>query len=296
MKPADFALLAAICFVWALNLVVTRWAVTDVGVPPLFFAFVRVTLLAAVLAPFLLPAPRQLGMMFLIAMGMAGLQFCFLFIGLQLATASVGAVIGQLGVPFVTILSIMFLGEQIGWKRGLGIVLSFAGVMIIVLDPAEFRLTTGVIFLTAAALAGAVGNILMKRIEPMPAMRMQAWIGLFSIVPLVAMSLLWEHDQPRAYLSGDWRPWAASIFAVIGVSIFSHGSFYRLIKRYDVTLVSPLTLMTPVMGVILGVVALNEPLTARLVIGAVIAIAGVGVISARRNKRFPEATVGDKIA
>jgi O-acetylserine/cysteine efflux transporter len=296
MKLADLALLAAICFVWALNLVVTRWAVTDVGVPPLFFAFVRVTLLAAVLVPFLLPAPRQLGMMFLIAMGMAGLQFCFLFIGLQMATASVGAVIGQLGVPFVTILSIMFLGEQIGWKRGLGIVLSFAGVMIIVLDPSEFHLTTGVLFLTAAAFAGAVGNILMKRIEPMPAMRLQAWIGLFSILPLLAMSLLWEHDQPRAYLSADWRPYAASIFAVVGVSIFSHGSFYRLLKRYEVTLISPLTLMTPVMGVILGVIALGEPLTARLVIGAVIAIAGVGVISGRPNRRFPEATVGDKIA
>jgi O-acetylserine/cysteine efflux transporter len=53
--------------------------------------------------------------------------------------------------------------------------------------------------------------------------------------------------------------------------------------------------MTPVMGVLLGILLLGEPVTPRLVIGAVIAIAGVGVISVRRNRRFPEAAVGDKI-
>ena len=37
----DFMLLFAVCFVWGLNLVVTRWVVADAGVPPIFFAGVR---------------------------------------------------------------------------------------------------------------------------------------------------------------------------------------------------------------------------------------------------------------
>src|SRR5689334_10905195 len=131
MKPGDFGLLAAVCLAWALNLVVTRWAVTELSIPPLFFACVRVGLVAIVLSPFLLPAPRQIGRVFLIAMGMAGLQFGLLFTGLSTASASVAAVIGQLGVPFTTILSIAILGEQIGWKRSVGIIMSFLGVMII---------------------------------------------------------------------------------------------------------------------------------------------------------------------
>jgi O-acetylserine/cysteine efflux transporter len=295
MKPADFALLFAVCLFWALNLIVTRWSVTAGGVPPVFFAAVRVSLLAAVLAPFLLPAPRQMGLMFLIAMGMAGIHFALLFLGLATSTAGVAAVIGQLGVPFTTILSVMFLGEQIGWRRGLGIVMSFVGVMIIVADPSQFSLTFGALYLTGSAFIGAIANILMKRIDPMPAMRLQAWIGLYSILPLLGLSLLVETDQPAAYLAGDWRVYAASIFAVAGVSIFAHGNFYRLLKKYEVTLLSPLTLMTPVLGVVLGVLLLGEPLTFRLVIGAAIAIAGVGVISVRRNWRFPEAAVGDKM-
>jgi O-acetylserine/cysteine efflux transporter len=295
MKPADFALLFAVCLFWALNLIVTRWTVTAGGVPPVFFAAVRVSLLAAVLAPFLLPAPRQMGLMFLIAMGMAGIHFGLLFLGLATSTAGVAAVIGQLAVPFTTLLSVMFLGERIGWRRGLGIVMSFVGVMIIVADPSQFSLTLGAVYLTGAALIGAIANILMKRIEPMPAMRLQAWIGLYSILPLLGLSLLVETGQPAAYLAGDWRVYAASIFAVGGVSIFAHGNFYRLLKKYEVTLISPLTLMTPVLAVVLGVLLLGEPLTLRLVIGAAIAIAGVAVISVRRNWRFPEAAVGDKI-
>ena len=39
----DFILLAAVCFVWGLNLVVTRWVIVDAGLPPLFFAALRFT-------------------------------------------------------------------------------------------------------------------------------------------------------------------------------------------------------------------------------------------------------------
>jgi len=295
MKPADFALLCAVCLMWALNLIVTRWMVTEGGVPPFFFAAVRVGLLAAVLSPFLFPAPRQIGLTFLIAMGLGAFQFGLMFAGLVTAGAGVAGVIGQLGVPFTTILSVMLLGERIGLYRGAGIVMSFAGVMIIVFDPGGFSFTIGVLYLTLAAFVGSIANILMKHIDPMPAMRLQGWVGLFSFPPLLAMSLLTETGQGDAYLSGDWRVYAASVFAVAGVSVFAHGNFYRLLKRYEVTLVSPLTLMTPVLSVILGVILLGEPLTIRLVIGAAIAIAGVAVIGMRPNRRFPEAAVGDKI-
>jgi O-acetylserine/cysteine efflux transporter len=269
--------------------------VTEGGVPPIFFAAMRVTLLAIVLSPFLLPAPRQIGTMFLIAMGMAGVHFGLLFMGLATSTAGVAAVIGQLGVPFTTILSIIFLGEKIGIYRSVGIVLAFGGVMIIVVDPRQFDLTVGVFYLVGAAFVGAAANILMKRIDPMPAMRLQAWIGLFSIAPLLGLSLATESRQLEAYAALDWRIYLATAFAVGGVSIFAHGSFYSLIKRYEVTLLSPLTLMTPVMTVALGVAFLGEHATMQMLVGGVMALAGVGLIGMRRNRRFPEAAVGDKI-
>jgi O-acetylserine/cysteine efflux transporter len=295
MKPADFGLLFVVCLVWALNLVITRWTVTVADVPPIFFAGVRLGLVGLVLAPFLFPAPRQIGLMFLIGMGMGAVQFGLLFLGLANASASAAAVIGQLGVPITTIFSVMFLGEQIGWRRGIGIVMSFAGVMIIAIDPEKFTLTLGMIFLVMAAVSSSAASVLMKRIEPMSAMKLQAWVGTFSVIPLMTMSFAMETGQAEAVLSGNPLIYLSTAFAVLAVSIFGHGTFYRMIKKYDVTLISPLTLMTPIWGVILGITMLGEPLTAKLIIGAVVALAGVGVIMVRPNRRFPEAPVGDKI-
>jgi O-acetylserine/cysteine efflux transporter len=295
MKPRDFGLLFLVCLIWALNLVLTRWTVTAMHVPPVFFAAVRLGLVGLCLAPFLFPAPRQMGVMFLIAMGMGAVQFGLLFMGLANASASAAAVIGQLGVPITTLFSMVFLGETIGWRRGLGIVMSFAGVMIIAIEPDKFSLSLGLIFLLLAAVSSSGASILMKRIDPMPALRLQAWVGTFSVLPLLAMSFATETGQLAPFLSGDWRVWASTAFAVLAVSIFGHGTFYRMIKSYDVTLISPLTLMTPIWGVGLGITLLDEPLTPRLILGAVVALAGVAVIMVRPNKRFPAAPVGDKI-
>jgi O-acetylserine/cysteine efflux transporter len=295
MKPADLALLTVVCLVWALNLVITRWTLSDAGVQPIFFAAVRLGLVWVCLAPFFLPPPRQLGIMFLIAMGMGALQFGLLFLGLAGSSASAAAVIGQLGVPITTLFSIIFLGERIRWKRGLGIALSFAGVMIIAFEPEALDLSSGLAFLILACVVSSAASILMKRIDPMSALRLQSWIGFFSFPLLLGLSAVVETGQIEPFLSGDWRIWGSTAFAVLAVSIFGHGTFYSLIKRYDVTLISPLTLMTPVFGLGLGVLILGEPLSARLLIGAIVALSGVGLIMIRRNTQFPNASLADKI-
>jgi len=59
-------------------------------------------------------------------------------------------------------------------------------------------------------------------------------------------------------------------------------------------MLSPLTLMTPIWGVVFGVALLNEPVSPRLLMGAVIALAGVFMIAVRHNTRLPEAALGLK--
>ncbi|MEZ5947608.1 MAG: DMT family transporter, partial [Hyphomonas sp.] len=136
--------------------------------------------------------------------------------------------------------------------------------------------------------------ILMKQMPPLTGLQVQAWVGLFSFAPLFAVSGLWESGQVDAYVEGGWRVWAASLFAILGVSIFGHGGFYTLIKKYDVSMLSPLTLMTPIWGVVFGILLLNEPISPRLAIGATMALAGVFIIAVRQNRRLPEAAFGKK--
>lgn len=297
MTFRDFLLLAAVCFVWGLNLVVTRWVVADAGVPPIFFAAIRFAGLAFVLFWFLRPIPKQLGVLFLIAMGMGAGHFALLFQGLAQAEASAVSVVGQLGVPFSTLMSMAFLGETVGWRRGLGILLAFAGAILIAVDPQTFSLSFGLIYVVFAALVASGAGILMKRMPSISALQMQAWIGLFSFAPLFAVSGLVEGDQNGwgALIEGGWLVWLATIYAIIGVSVFGHGGFYSLIKKYDISLLSPLTLMTPIWGVVLGVVLLGEVLTLQLVVGAAISLGGVFVILVRPNRVMPEAALGDKV-
>lgn len=296
MNFRDFTLLSAVCFVWGLNLVVTRWVVADAGVPPLFFAALRFAGIALVLVWFLRPIPKNLGTLFLIAMGMGAVHFALLFTGLANAEASSVSVVGQLGVPFSTLMSMAFLGEVVGWRRGLGIMLAFAGAILIAVDPQTFQFSFGLIYVVFAALVASGAGILMKRMPSISAMQMQAWIGLFSFAPLFAVSGLIESDQNgwSSFIEGGWLVWAATVFAVLGVSVFGHGGFYTLIKKYDISLLSPLTLMTPVWGVVLSIVLLGETLTLQLVVGAAISLGGVFVILIRPNKAMPEAALGDK--
>lgn len=291
----DFILLFVICLIWGLNIVVTRWVVADLGVPPLFFAAIRFLGVAVCLIPFLRPVPPNLKMLFLIAMFIGAVHFALLFMGLAGAEASAAAVTGQLGVPFSTLMSMAFLGETIGWRRGLGIMLAFAGVVLIAVDPNSFTISTGLLYIVASALIGSIGGILMKRMAPISALSMQAWVGLFSFMPLFAVSAIFETGQTSAYFAGGWPVWAATAFAVIGVSIIGHGGFYRLIKKYDISLLSPLTLMTPIWGVIFGIVLLNEPITTKLILGAAISLGGVFVIAVRPNTKMPEAALGKDI-
>lgn len=297
MTFRDFLLLAAVCFVWGLNLVVTRWVVADAGVPPIFFAALRFAGLALVLLWFLRPIPKQLGTLFLIAMGMGAAHFALLFQGLAQADASAVSVVGQLGVPFSTLMSMAFLGETVGWRRGLGILLAFAGAILIAVDPQTFSLSFGLIYVVFAALVASAAGILMKRMPSISALQMQAWIGLFSFAPLFAVSGLVESGQNNwsVFYDGGWLVWLATLYAIVGVSVFGHGAFYSLIKKYDISLLSPLTLMTPIWGVVLSVALLNEVLTLQLVVGAAISLGGVFVILVRPNRTMPEAALGDKV-
>lgn len=56
---------------------------------------------------------------------------------------------------------------------------------------------------TAAAFAGSLGAVLMKQMEDAATLRLQAWVGLVSFLPLVLATSLLEHRQcTSAYAIG----------------------------------------------------------------------------------------------
>ncbi len=296
MRLRDFLALASVCLVWGLNFVIAKFSVTGApgwvpdfeGSPPFFFAFLRFALLFAFLAPWLGKRPTDMRTLIGVAMGMGALQYALIFFGLQWATPSAMAIALQMGVPFATILSVLWLKETVGLPRIAGILIAFAGIILVVANPADLDVSIGLLIGVAAAFVGAVGMILVKRM-PLDAIRMQAWIGLISWPPLLLLSLVFERDQIASTLAGGWPFLAALLFTVVIVNIYGHGVFYSLLQRYDATLIAPLTLMAPLVGVFAGIMLTGDDFGLRLVIGSVLTLGGVAIIALRQNRKLPTA-------
>jgi O-acetylserine/cysteine efflux transporter len=175
----------------------------------------------------------------------------------------------------------VFLGESVHWRRWLGIAMTFAGVMVISFDPHVFDSLTGVLFATGGALAGAIAAILMRRLTNVGMFQLQSWTSATAAPLLLGASLLFEDNQVAAMANADLIVWAALLFTAFGASLVGHNGYYYLLQRYEVSLIAPLTLLAPTLGVVFGVWMLGEPMTSRLIIGAAIAFAGVGVLAVR---------------
>lgn len=282
MRLRDFLLLVFVCVSWGFSNVLSKTVVGTWHIPPLYFAAVRFALVLLVVFPWLRPIPRPFWRIAAVGTLMGGGNFALLFIGLQTASPSMSAIVIQAGVPITTLLSVVILHERIHWRRGLGIALTLAGVLIVMWRPG-FVISSGLLFILAAAAAGSLGAILMKQMEDIAPLRFQAWVALTSFVPLGLASALFEHGQWQASLAVGWPFVAAILFSALIVSVCGHTAYYWLIARYEANLIAPLTLMTPLSTIALGVMITGDTLDARMVLGAVLALAGVLVVALRKS-------------
>jgi len=287
MSIRDFGLLALVCLVWASNNIVSKFVVSHLNVPPLFYAALRFGVVALATLPWLLPMPRPRWRLILVALLMGGGNFALLFLGLKTSTPSAAAVVGQLGVPITTLLSVVMLGERIHWRRVLGITLTFVGALTVMYDPSGFSISQGLVYVVASAIAGSLGAVMMKQIEGVKPLQFQAWVGLASFVPLAMLSAWLEPGQVQQGLAAGWPFILAVLYSGVVVSAGAHTGYYFLIRRYEANLISPLTLMTPLATIALGVAIMHDPFGPRMAIGAAIALGGVLIIAARRNHVMP---------
>lgn len=285
MKIRDFLLLVFVCLVWGYSNVLSKIVVGNWAVPPLFFAAVRFAVVIAATLPWLLPMPRPRWRIVVIGFLMGAGNFALLFVGLQTASPSAAAVVIQIGVPFTTLLSVVMLGERIHWRRGLGIALTLAGVVLVVWNPEGLDLSAGLWFVVAAAFTGSLGAVLMKQVEDVSPLRFQAWVGLVSFVPLTLASALFETGQWTSAAAAGWPFVAAVLFAALVVSVLGHTSYYGLIRKYEANLLAPLTLMTPLFTIAFGVALTGDRVDARMAAGALLALAGVLVVALRSRPK-----------
>ena len=291
MSVREFLVLLMICTIWGLHFAVMRTAVGEYGIPPLFYAAVRMTLVALIMLPFLRWHPGQMGPVLIGGLGFGALNYAFMFPAMGMTTASAASVAIELYMPFSVLLGVLILGERIkGWSIT-GIVLAFLGVVLIGLigegrDVAGPLFALGLVLIGCGALSEACGAIAVKRTRDIRPSQLVAWFAVVGTVVLWPLTLLLETDQ-TAVLQADLRlPFIAALaYSVLLVSILAHGSYYWLLSRLPIQVVAPSGLLNTVIGVAGGIILLNEPPSLGLFGGVAITLSGVAIVIWRNNRK-----------
>lgn len=282
MTPLHLGFMVLINLIWGFALIAAKVSLDHF--PPLLFAALRFTLIVLVLFPFLKIHKGRMKQVIIIALCAGPVGFGFFFVGLALSNASVVAVTSQLGVPFATIMSIVFLKEQVHWRRWLGISLSFLGVMVISFDPVVFTYIDGLLFVVASAFVGSIGTIFQRQIKNVGVFELQAWVAVAAAPLMLGASAIFESDIFALVMTADLLDWAGVFYVAFASSLVGHAGIYYLLQRYEVTQTAPLTLLSPVFTVFFAVMLLGEILTTRMIVGALIALTGVLIVSIRQKR------------
>lgn len=276
MKPLDFAAALAVILIWALNFIVGKVAVGQI--PPNLLLALRFALVAVLLSPFLRPPGKSWTLILAMSVVLGGLHFGLLFVGLRGVDAGLAAIAIQLSVPFSLLLATVIYRERAGVMQYVGIAVAFIGVYMLGGDPTTAPSLTHLSMVVTSAFAWALANIIIKRIGEINVFVLNAWFALFALPQFLLASALFDHGQLRSLADADWRGWGGIVFMAVGSSIIAYGLWYYLIRKYEVNRVVPLMLLAPVLAVFLAVLMLDEPLSARIVLGGLVTLSGVAMI------------------
>lgn len=289
--PLTDVALFCIAFIWALNFSIIKASLSEVD--PYSFnsaRFILATLLvwAIVLwrrAWFTVPKKDWIP---LIIIGLIGnLLYQWLFIvGINLTlSANAAVMLGTIPI-WIAILSHFFTDEKMSGLKVLGVSLAFTGVAAIILggeNPISFASDTftGDIIIVLAALTWAVYTIRSKNfLSNYTPLQFSAMMTLIGAVSLTILSFF-------VVGSTDWNNVSVPAYGgIIYSGALSIGLAY-LIWNNGIVKVGPVKTsvyqnLVPVLGLIFGIVLLNESLSSLQYVGSAITVAGV--VITRKSK------------
>lgn len=274
MALRHFFMILFVVTTWAFNNVAIKWGLLDL--PPLFLTMMRFVVVAVILVPFTRITRQQLRYLIPLAFTFGFMHFSLLFVGLKYTDAGTAAIVVQLGTPFAMILAMLLLKEKLSLIQMLGIAISLTGVFVLTGSPTIPSWWVLCLLLCSAA-GWAISNMIVKKSPGIKPLTMTGWLS-FLAIPVVALaSFTLETGQMESLMHATWRGWFAIFYSAIGSSIVAYSIWYGLLRNYNVNLIMPYSLLTPVLSVIMGVLVLGDSLNAFKVSGALLVIAGTAI-------------------
>ena len=290
-SQVDWLVFLALGLMWGSSYLFIKLAVDDFGT----FTLVSLRLLVGAALLWIVirlahqPLPREPRMYgHLVVMAIVNITIPFLLItwAEQSVDSSLAAILTSPVPLFAIILSALFLADEPIRVNGVaGLIVGFIGVVIITSPGLSSGTSSiaGELALLGAAFSYAVGAVYSRRnVRGLPPMVPAVFQVSFAAVFVSVLALLFEHPWTVT-------PDAQAIFSILWLGIFGSGIAYllvfRLFSNWGATRTTLIAYVIPPVGIVLGVLVLDEPIDIRIVLGTALVVAGVGLVNSKFGRR-----------
>lgn len=285
-----YLLLSLTSLFWAGNVVLGRFAAGQI--PPFTLSFIRWCGAFLIVLPFALrhlardwtAIRRQFGLMVVLSLTGVAAFNTIAYWSLQYTQALNALLLQSAGPLFVALFALLLFGIRLTWAQAFGIVVSMAGVMVILLRGdlvaiLHIRFNQGDVGYTLALVVFGLYSALAARrpaIHPLSFLAFTCGCGALLIIPAIG----WEIGH------GQWMAVnTATVLTLIYVTIFpstlAYLFFNRGVELIGANRAAPFFHLIPVFGSALAIVFLGERPRLFHLIGYALVLSGV-FIAARR--------------
>jgi drug/metabolite transporter (DMT)-like permease len=213
------------------------------------------------------------------------LSYSLVYWGEQYINSGLTAVLFGTLPFFVAInASLLLKEEKLNRLKLLGLLTGFSGIVLIFWESLSFSgedVFAGMVGIILSAACSAYASVRVKRdlysVEPIVISTYQ--MGLGTLLLLVSGFLLEK--------LGDFKLTYKSIGALLYLSFFGSATafmaYYWLLKKIDVTKLSLIAFITPIVALILGWLILGETITKYLFSGTILVIIGIWLVTRDRT-------------
>jgi O-acetylserine/cysteine efflux transporter len=278
--------IVAIILVWGLNNAAAKVATAEL--PPMMVGALRFVLALAFLFPFIKPPFPEPRRMLAICLLSGPLHFGLIYVAFGMSKSlSPLVVASQLWIPFTAIFAWRMLGETMKPLAVAGLVVAFAGVAWMSLDPHGAADLPAIVLVVAACACWALATVLVRQTPGVKPLKVQAMTALVAAPTLLAMSFGFERDIAERVATASPLAWACVAFAGVVSTIGASALLFWLVQRREAGRVTPYFLLTPLVSCTIGVLFMGDALSPQLVIGAAATLAGVALVALTAKKAVP---------
>jgi drug/metabolite transporter (DMT)-like permease len=285
-------LLVLTSFAWAGSFVVVRLAISDIS--PLYLGFLRFLLAAPlmVLCTYLLKKkmllPRkELPSLLVLSLTGVTLLYVLQFFGVAYTTASTSSVLINTNVLFISLFSALYLKEEFQRGKTIGVLLSFAGVVLVVYAQMvnetilmDSLFLFGCMLVILSAICWAVYSIIGKRLlatyDPFTVNANVFLLGVVLYLPFVVPGVF----------SAVRMITVSSVLAImyLGIccSVFAYVAWYYALQHQQAAESAVFLTLIPLFTIVLSFFIIGERPSLLFFFGAFFIMSGV-YVTQRKN-------------